>query len=90
MTVDGLDTRREARTVRRRVGFLFQNPDNQIVYPTVGEDLAFGLKGRVCQAGDRRVGSPQRLPASAFPASPTGWRMNCRAASARCWRSPAS
>ncbi|MBO0903566.1 energy-coupling factor ABC transporter ATP-binding protein [Jiella sonneratiae] len=46
VTVDGLDTRREAKAVRRKVGFLFQNPDNQIVYPTVGEDLAFGLKGR--------------------------------------------
>ena len=43
--VDGLDTRASGREVRRRVGFVFQNPDNQIVYPTVGEDLAFGLKG---------------------------------------------
>ncbi len=42
--VDGLDTRREGRAVRRRVGFVFQNPDHQIVYPTVEEDLAFGLK----------------------------------------------
>ncbi|MCB8837667.1 energy-coupling factor ABC transporter ATP-binding protein [Aurantimonas sp. VKM B-3413] len=50
VTVDGLDTRRQAKAVRRRVGFLFQNPDNQIVYPTVGEDLAFGLKGRVPKA----------------------------------------
>ncbi|WP_420844755.1 energy-coupling factor ABC transporter ATP-binding protein [Jiella avicenniae] len=46
VTIDGLDTRRDAKAVRRKVGFLFQNPDNQIVYPTVGEDLAFGLKGR--------------------------------------------
>lgn len=46
VTVDGLDTRKDAKGVRRKVGFLFQNPDNQIVYPTVGEDLAFGLKGR--------------------------------------------
>ncbi|UIJ73093.1 energy-coupling factor ABC transporter ATP-binding protein [Aurantimonas sp. HBX-1] len=44
--VDGLDTRASGKEVRRRVGFVFQNPDNQIVYPTVGEDLAFGLKGR--------------------------------------------
>lgn len=46
VTVEGLDTRREAKAVRRTVGFLFQNPDNQVVYPTVGEDVAFGLKGR--------------------------------------------
>ena len=30
--------------MRRRVGFVFQNPDNQIVYPIVEEDLAFGLR----------------------------------------------
>ena len=42
--VDGLDTRRQGREVRRRVGFVFQNPDNQIVMPLVEEDLAFGLR----------------------------------------------
>jgi biotin transport system ATP-binding protein len=26
------------------IGFVFQNPDNQIVYPLVSEDLEFGLK----------------------------------------------
>ncbi|QOG05948.1 ABC transporter ATP-binding protein [Aureimonas sp. OT7] len=41
-----LDTRADAKAIRREVGFVFQNPDNQIVYPTVGEDLAFGLKNR--------------------------------------------
>lgn len=30
--------------LRRHVGFVFQNPDNQIVYPIVSEDLEFGLK----------------------------------------------
>lgn len=42
--VEGLDTRTDARAVRRKVGFVFQNPDHQIVLPTVEEDLAFGLK----------------------------------------------
>jgi biotin transport system ATP-binding protein len=42
--VDGLDTKAKGREVRRRVGFVFQNPDNQIVYPIVEEDLAFGLR----------------------------------------------
>ncbi len=44
VAVDGLDTRRQGREVRRRVGFVFQNPDNQIVMPLVEEDLAFGLR----------------------------------------------
>lgn len=44
VTVDGLDTRSHGKEVRSKVGFLFQNPDNQIVMPTVAEDIALGLK----------------------------------------------
>ena len=44
VTVDGIDTRDDVKAVRRRVGFVFQNPDNQIVFPIVEEDVAFGLK----------------------------------------------
>ena len=46
VSVDGIDTRLDVKAVRRKVGFVFQNPDSQIVYPTVGEDIAFGLKHR--------------------------------------------
>jgi biotin transport system ATP-binding protein len=42
--VDGLDTRRSGAKVRRRVGFVFTDPDNQIVMPTVAEDVAFSLR----------------------------------------------
>ncbi len=42
--IDGLDTRRDAAAVRRRVGFMFTDPDNQIVMPTVAEDVAFSLR----------------------------------------------
>ena len=42
--VDGLDTARQGREVRRRVGFCFTDPDAQIVMPTVAEDVAFGLR----------------------------------------------
>mgnify|MGYP001087512803 CR=1 FL=1 len=44
--VDGYDTVQQTREVRRRVGFVFQNPDHQIVLPIVSEDLAFGLKNQ--------------------------------------------
>jgi biotin transport system ATP-binding protein len=44
--VDGLDTTKEVAAVRRKVGFVFQNPDNQIVFPVVNEDIEFGLKQR--------------------------------------------
>ncbi|MBD0293403.1 MAG: ABC transporter ATP-binding protein [Jiangellaceae bacterium] len=42
--VDGLSTRTDAAAVRRRVGFVFTDPDAQIVMPTVAEDVAFGLR----------------------------------------------
>ena len=42
--VDGLDTKDKGKEVRQKVGFVFQNPDNQIVFPIVEEDLAFGMK----------------------------------------------
>ncbi|WP_224502069.1 energy-coupling factor ABC transporter ATP-binding protein [Celeribacter litoreus] len=38
--------------LRHHVGFVFQNPDNQIVYPMVEEDLAFGLKSRKLSKDD--------------------------------------
>ena len=46
VTVDGLDTRKDAKKVRQKVGFVFQHPDNQIVMPLVEEDIAFGMKNR--------------------------------------------
>lgn len=44
--VDGLDTRADAAQVRKNVGFVFTDPDAQIVMPTVSEDVAFGLRPR--------------------------------------------
>lgn len=35
-------TRRTLPTIRRTVGYLFQQPDDQLFMPTVGEDIAFG------------------------------------------------
>lgn len=40
----GHSTATHGKAVRRAVGFVFQNPDSQIVMPTLEEDLAFGLK----------------------------------------------
>ncbi|WP_434966253.1 energy-coupling factor ABC transporter ATP-binding protein [Janibacter indicus] len=46
VTLDGLDTARQGKEVRRRVGFCFTDPDAQIVMPTVAEDVAFSLRRR--------------------------------------------
>jgi biotin transport system ATP-binding protein len=51
--VDGLDTRTAVRQVRRRVGFVFQDPDAQIVHPTVAEDVAYGLENQGVPPAER-------------------------------------
>ncbi|GAA0914937.1 ABC transporter ATP-binding protein [Nonomuraea longicatena] len=53
----GHDTRRAGAQVRRAVGFLFTDPDAQIVMPTVAEDVAFSLRrGKLPRAEtERRV-----------------------------------
>jgi biotin transport system ATP-binding protein len=51
--VDGLDTRTHVREVRRRVGFVFQDPDAQIVHPTVAEDAAYGLENQGVPPAER-------------------------------------
>ena len=42
--IDGISSRDEDKTfeIRRRVGMVFQNPDNQLVTTIVEEDVAFG------------------------------------------------
>ena len=44
--VHGVDPAKEKAAARRAVGFVFSNPDAQIIMPTVEEDLAFSLRGR--------------------------------------------
>jgi len=51
--VDGLDTATHGREVRRRVGFVFQDPDAQIVHPTVAEDVGYGLENQGVPADER-------------------------------------
>ena len=46
VSVHGLDTVRERAAVRELVGFVFTNPDAQILMPTPAEDLALSLRGR--------------------------------------------
>ena len=43
VTVAGLAVEKpNLREIRRRVGIVFQDPDDQLFMPTVGEDVAFG------------------------------------------------
>lgn len=52
--VDGLDVARESRKVRRKVGFVFQDPEAQIVMPTIAEEVDLGLKAQKIPAETRR------------------------------------
>lgn len=41
--VEGLDPAKERKALLSHLGILFQNPDHQIIFPTVVEELSFGL-----------------------------------------------
>lgn len=44
VTIHGLDAKQNAAELPRKVGFIFQNPDHQIIFPTVIEEIAFSLE----------------------------------------------
>lgn len=45
VTVDGRSTEgKTGHSVRKDIGFMFQNPEHQIIWPMVKEDLTFSLK----------------------------------------------
>ncbi|MCA1366677.1 energy-coupling factor ABC transporter ATP-binding protein [Bradyrhizobium sp. BRP14] len=46
VTVNGLDTVKDDRAVLAEAGFIFQNPQHQLIMPIVSDDIAFGLKNR--------------------------------------------
>jgi cobalt/nickel transport system ATP-binding protein len=49
----GIPVRREnLRELRRRVGLVFQNPDDQLFMPTVEEDIAFGPRNLGLDEGE--------------------------------------
>jgi biotin transport system ATP-binding protein len=52
--VNGLCARENSRALRRQVGFVFQNPENQLVLPIVGEDLLWGLDAKVFSVDQRQ------------------------------------
>ena len=41
--IDGTEVAKERKAAIKKVGIIFQNPDHQIIFPTVGEELRFGL-----------------------------------------------
>ncbi len=54
VSVDGADTVRAVRAVRREVGFVFTDPLSQLVMPTGREDVELSLRRPVRNGADRR------------------------------------
>lgn len=46
VSVNGLDTVSDGPSVLSDVGFVFQNPQNQIILPIIRDDIAFGLRNK--------------------------------------------
>jgi biotin transport system ATP-binding protein len=44
VTVGGLDSVSDKAKLLGRIGYVFQNPHNQIIMPIIKDDIAFGLK----------------------------------------------
>lgn len=42
--VDGIDVQKDEKHARKKIGLVFQNPDDMLFSPTVYEDVAFGPK----------------------------------------------
>jgi len=55
--VCGLETRKERKALPGKAGFLFQNAEHQILFPTVAEEICFGL----CETGLSREAATARM-----------------------------
>lgn len=55
VTVDGLDTATQGGEVRQRVGFVFTDPEAQVVMPTPLEDVALSLRRLRLPPAEREV-----------------------------------
>ncbi len=56
VVVDGIDTKDRSKLweIRKKVGMVFQNPENQIVSSIVEEEVAFGLENLGCPSHEIR------------------------------------
>ena len=44
ISINGIDVLNDRKSALSAVGILFQNPDHQIIFPTVEEEISFGLR----------------------------------------------
>lgn len=61
VSVAGVDVAKDRKGAIAQVGILFQNPDHQIIFPTVGEELTFGLTAQGMDKTSAREAAKQML-----------------------------
>lgn len=61
--VDDIDTKskKDSILLRQKIGILFQNPDNQIIFPSVKDDLEFALKNLNMSSIESRIKSALQM-----------------------------
>ncbi|WP_298571726.1 ABC transporter ATP-binding protein [uncultured Aliiroseovarius sp.] len=57
VTIDGINPAKDRRAALSLVGILFQNPDHQIIFPTVIEEISFGLRQQGMDDPEARAGA---------------------------------
>ena len=55
VTIDSIDARKNQFDVRKKVGFVFQNPEDQLIHSIVEEDIAFGLENLGLKTKDMKI-----------------------------------
>lgn len=55
VSVSGIDVARNPNAVRNRVGFIFTNPQAQVVLPTVIEDVVLSLRRKISDRDERNA-----------------------------------
>ena len=55
--IGGIDMAQDRRAALSNVGIIFQNPDHQIIFPTVIEEIAFGLTQQGLRAAQAEAGA---------------------------------
>ena len=53
--IDDLNMKKYQKEIRDKVGIVFQNPENQIIFNSIEDELSFALKGLSKQEVDKRI-----------------------------------
>ena len=53
--IDDLNMKKHQKEIRDKVGIVFQNPENQIIFNSIEDELSFALKGLSKQEIDKRI-----------------------------------